>query len=160
MRLRERDAQREAELERVNAELAVLQRLVFSLSSERARPEAGLWGFIIGHKPLTCEFAMHCGHSAGERIDHQISLCHPSRFGTLRSLGVAGSASRGSCLAGVSERSSKVHRRVRWTSVQVRKSTGADLDCPSAFRDARARDAVLCNVGTAGARRRGNPASA
>ena len=37
---RERDAQREAELERVNAALAVLQRLVFGRSSERARPEA------------------------------------------------------------------------------------------------------------------------
>jgi transposase len=39
-RLRERDAQREAELERVSAELAVLQRLVFGRSSERARPES------------------------------------------------------------------------------------------------------------------------
>ncbi len=39
-RLRERDTQREAELERVSAELAVLQRLVFGRSSERARPGA------------------------------------------------------------------------------------------------------------------------
>ena len=39
-RLRERDAQREAELERVNAALAVLQRMVFGRSSERARPDA------------------------------------------------------------------------------------------------------------------------
>jgi transposase len=39
-RLRERDAQREAELERVSAELAVLQRLVFGRSSEQARPDA------------------------------------------------------------------------------------------------------------------------
>ncbi|HEX8008782.1 MAG TPA: IS66 family transposase [Trebonia sp.] len=39
-RLRERDAQREAELERVSAELAVLQRLVFGRSSEQARPGA------------------------------------------------------------------------------------------------------------------------
>lgn len=38
-RLRERDADREAELERVSAELAVLQRLVFGRSSERARSE-------------------------------------------------------------------------------------------------------------------------
>jgi transposase len=38
-RLRERDAQREAELERVSAELAVLQRLVFGRSSERARSD-------------------------------------------------------------------------------------------------------------------------
>jgi transposase len=37
----ERDAQREAELARVKAELAVLQRLVFGRSSERARPGAG-----------------------------------------------------------------------------------------------------------------------
>jgi transposase len=37
--LRERDAQREAELERVSAELAVLQRLVFGRSSERARSD-------------------------------------------------------------------------------------------------------------------------
>jgi transposase len=39
-RLRERDAQREAGFERVSAELAVLQRLVFGRSSERARPDA------------------------------------------------------------------------------------------------------------------------
>lgn len=39
-RLRERDVQREAELERVKAELAVLQRLVFGRSSERARAQA------------------------------------------------------------------------------------------------------------------------
>jgi transposase len=38
--LREELARRDAELERVNAELAVLQRLVFGRSSERARPEA------------------------------------------------------------------------------------------------------------------------
>jgi transposase len=39
-RLREQLACRDAELERVSAELAVLQRLVFGRSSERARPEA------------------------------------------------------------------------------------------------------------------------
>ncbi len=39
-RLRERDAQREAELERLSAELAVLHRLVLGRSSERARPDA------------------------------------------------------------------------------------------------------------------------
>jgi transposase len=39
-RLREELACRDAELERVNAELAVLQRLVFGRSSERARPDA------------------------------------------------------------------------------------------------------------------------
>jgi transposase len=38
-RLGERDAQREAELERLRADLAVLQRLVFGRSSERSRPE-------------------------------------------------------------------------------------------------------------------------
>ena len=38
-RLRARDAQRDAELERVNAALAVLQRMLFGRSSERARPE-------------------------------------------------------------------------------------------------------------------------
>ncbi|MGE5290693.1 MAG: hypothetical protein ACM3ML_26580 [Micromonosporaceae bacterium] len=38
--LREELARRDAELERVNAELAVLQRLVFGRSSERARPDA------------------------------------------------------------------------------------------------------------------------
>jgi transposase len=38
--LREELARRDAELERVNAELAVLQRLPFGRSSERARPEA------------------------------------------------------------------------------------------------------------------------
>jgi len=38
-RLRERDVQRQAELERVSAELALLQRLVFGRSSERARPQ-------------------------------------------------------------------------------------------------------------------------
>jgi transposase len=40
-RLRERDAQREAELERVKAELAVLQRLVFGRSSERVSERGG-----------------------------------------------------------------------------------------------------------------------
>lgn len=39
-RLREELASGDAELERVNAELAVLQRLVFGRSSERARPTA------------------------------------------------------------------------------------------------------------------------
>ena len=39
-RLWEELARRDAELERVNAELAVLQRLVFGRSSERARPDA------------------------------------------------------------------------------------------------------------------------
>ena len=43
-RLRERDVQREAELERVSAELAVLQRLVFGRSSERARPQPAAGG--------------------------------------------------------------------------------------------------------------------
>lgn len=38
--LRERDVQRKAELERVSAELAVLQRLVFGRSSERVRPSS------------------------------------------------------------------------------------------------------------------------
>jgi transposase len=38
--LRGREAQLEAELERVNAALAVLQRMVFGRSSERARPDA------------------------------------------------------------------------------------------------------------------------
>jgi hypothetical protein len=39
-RLRERDAFREAGLERLRGELAVLRRLVFGRSSERARPTA------------------------------------------------------------------------------------------------------------------------
>jgi transposase len=39
-RLWERDALREGELERLCTELAVLQRLVFGRSSERARPAA------------------------------------------------------------------------------------------------------------------------
>ena len=39
-RLREELARRDAELDRVNAELAVLQRLVFGRSSERVRPDA------------------------------------------------------------------------------------------------------------------------
>ncbi|MGH3277302.1 MAG: hypothetical protein ACRDNZ_23615 [Streptosporangiaceae bacterium] len=38
-RLRERDAEREAELEGLCADLAVLQRMVFGRSSERSRPE-------------------------------------------------------------------------------------------------------------------------
>jgi chromosome segregation ATPase len=38
-RLREELASRDAELERMTAELAVLKRLVFGRSSERARPE-------------------------------------------------------------------------------------------------------------------------
>ena len=39
-RLREDLARRDAQLERMNAELAALQRLVFGRSSERARPDA------------------------------------------------------------------------------------------------------------------------
>jgi transposase len=38
-RLRARDAERDAELERLRADLAVLQRLVFGRSSEKSRPE-------------------------------------------------------------------------------------------------------------------------
>jgi len=45
-RLREELAWRDAELERVNAELAVLQRLVFGRSSERGRPDAGGGGDV------------------------------------------------------------------------------------------------------------------
>jgi len=37
-RLRARDAQRDAELDRVRADLAVLQRMLFGRSSERSRP--------------------------------------------------------------------------------------------------------------------------
>ena len=39
--LRERDAQREQELQRLRADLAVLQRLLFGRSSERSRSESG-----------------------------------------------------------------------------------------------------------------------
>jgi transposase len=39
-RLREEAARRDAELEQVKAALAVLQRMVFGLSSERSRPPA------------------------------------------------------------------------------------------------------------------------
>jgi transposase len=39
--LRERDARREQELDRLRADLAVLQRLLFGRSSERSRPEPG-----------------------------------------------------------------------------------------------------------------------
>ena len=42
--LRDELARRDAELERVNAELAVLKRLVFGRSSERSRPEPGTGG--------------------------------------------------------------------------------------------------------------------
>jgi transposase len=38
-RLREELARRDAEIERLSAELAVLQRMVFGRSSERARPQ-------------------------------------------------------------------------------------------------------------------------
>lgn len=38
-RLRECQTRREAELERLHADLAVVQRLVFGRSSERSRPE-------------------------------------------------------------------------------------------------------------------------
>jgi transposase len=48
-RLRERDALREAELERVSADLSVLQRLVFGRSSERAREPAAGGGDRGGH---------------------------------------------------------------------------------------------------------------
>jgi transposase len=39
-RLRARDAERDAELERLRADLSVLQRMLFGRSSEKARPEA------------------------------------------------------------------------------------------------------------------------
>jgi hypothetical protein len=39
-RLRARDAERDAEFERMRADLAVLQRMLFGRSSEKARPEA------------------------------------------------------------------------------------------------------------------------
>jgi transposase len=39
-RLRARDAEREAEFERMRADLALLQRMLFGRSSEKARPEA------------------------------------------------------------------------------------------------------------------------
>src|SRR5205823_4414747 len=39
-RLCERDVRREAEVERMSADLAVLKRLVFGRSSERVRPDA------------------------------------------------------------------------------------------------------------------------
>ena len=38
-RLSERDAERDAELEKLRADLAVLQRMLFGRSSERSRPE-------------------------------------------------------------------------------------------------------------------------
>ena len=38
-RLRERDAERDAELEELRADLAVLQRMLFGRSSEKSRPE-------------------------------------------------------------------------------------------------------------------------
>ncbi len=40
-RLSERDAERDAELEKLRADLAVLQRMLFGRSSERSRPEPG-----------------------------------------------------------------------------------------------------------------------
>ena len=40
-RLLERDAERDAELDRMRADLAVLQRMLFGRSSERSRPEPG-----------------------------------------------------------------------------------------------------------------------
>jgi len=50
-RLRERDAQREAELERVSAELAVLKRLVFGRSSERVAGGEGVGEGAGGGEP-------------------------------------------------------------------------------------------------------------
>ena len=38
-RLSERDAERDAELEKLRADLAVLQRMLFGRSSEKSRPE-------------------------------------------------------------------------------------------------------------------------
>jgi transposase len=46
--LRERDAEREDELKRLRADLAVLQRMVFGRSSERSRPEPGAGGGDAG----------------------------------------------------------------------------------------------------------------
>jgi transposase len=47
-RLRERDAAREAELERLGAELAVLQRMLFGRSSERAGADCADSGRLGG----------------------------------------------------------------------------------------------------------------
>ena len=47
-RLRARDAERDAELERMRAELAVLQRMLFGRSSEKTRPEAPGGGGTAG----------------------------------------------------------------------------------------------------------------
>jgi len=49
--LRERDARREAELERVSAELAVLRRLVFGRSSERVTADEGAGESAGGGEP-------------------------------------------------------------------------------------------------------------
>ena len=47
-RLLERDAERDAELEELRAELAVLQRMVFGRSSEKSRPEPPAGGDADG----------------------------------------------------------------------------------------------------------------
>jgi hypothetical protein len=50
-----RDAERDAELEKLRADLAVLQRMLFGRSSERSRPEppASVRGFPIGRPVAT-----------------------------------------------------------------------------------------------------------
>jgi len=50
-RLRAENAEQAAELERVRADLAVLQRMVFGRSSERARPEPSADGGASGAGP-------------------------------------------------------------------------------------------------------------
>ena len=65
-RLRMELACRDAELERVNAELAVLQRLVFGRSSERARPGAqGRMRTVEGAGARTGQAA---GRAAGRAV--------------------------------------------------------------------------------------------
>ena len=64
-RLRARDAERDAELERLRADLAALQRLVFGRSSEKSRPEPPGGGDAGGESGRDRE----CSSGTGARRD-------------------------------------------------------------------------------------------
>ncbi len=91
-RLRERDAQREAELERLSAELAVLHRLVFGRSSERARPDAPGGGDVASGQDR--DRGGGGGRQRGRGLGGGITrICPGSRWSGIFS--AAGTAARG-----------------------------------------------------------------
>ena len=95
-RLLERDAERDAELDRMRADLAVLQRTLFGRSSERSRPGPGLAVMTptgAGSRARTAGAARAPGGVRGRGRDGGITRICPG----LRSSGIfpgAGTAAR------------------------------------------------------------------